>query len=188
MITALDKNTALVLIDLQNMIVATPGTAHPIDDVIENSNKLIDAFRNKNLPIVFVNVNPKNAAWLKSRKDANMPAMPIDENLFKISDKLHKQDSDIYVTKHTWSAFFETPLHEELKKHKVTGIVLGGISTSIGVEGTGRSASELGYNISFAVDAMTDRLIEAHYNSVKNIFPRMGENGTTNDIIDMLSK
>jgi len=57
MITALDNNTALVLIDFQNMVVKTP-VAHSIDDVLNNVNKLIAAFREKRLPIVVVNVNP----------------------------------------------------------------------------------------------------------------------------------
>jgi nicotinamidase-related amidase len=186
MITALDKNTALVLIDLQNMVVANAAAAHPVEDILEKANKLIDTFRNKNLPIVFVNVKPKDAVWMKSRKEISMPAMPDDENLFKITDKLHKIDSDIYITKHTWNAFFETGLHDELKKRNITNIVLGGISTSIGVEGTARAASELGYNISFAVDAMTDRAIEAHDRSIQFIFPRIGETGSTNDIIEKL--
>jgi len=185
MITALDKNTALVLIDFQNMVVETP-VAHSVDDVLNNANKLIAAFRNKNLPVVIVNVKPKDAAWLKSRKDVKMPAFPNDENLYKITNKLHTDSSDIFITKHTWNAFFETALHEQLQKSSVTGIVLAGISTSIGVEGTARAASELGYNISFAVDAMTDRQKEAHERSIQFIFPRMGETGSTADIVAML--
>ena len=185
MITALDKNAALVLIDFQNMVVETP-VAHSVDDVLNNANKLIAAFRNKNLPVVIVNVKPKDAAWLKSRKDVKMPAFPNDENLYKITNKLHTDSSDIFITKHTWNAFFETALHEQLQKSSVTGIVLTGISTSIGVEGTARAASELGYNISFAVDAMTDRQKEAHERSIQFIFPRMGETGSTADIAAML--
>jgi nicotinamidase-related amidase len=185
MITALDKNTALVLIDFQNMVVKTP-VAYSVDDVLNNANKLIAAFRNKNLPVVIVNVKPKDAAWLKSRKDVKMPAFPNDENLYKITDKLHTDSSDIFITKHTWNAFFETDLHEQLQKNAVTGIVLAGISTSIGVEGTARAASELGYNISFATDAMTDRQKEAHERSLQFIFPRMGETGTTADIVAIL--
>ncbi|HEX5155135.1 MAG TPA: isochorismatase family protein [Parafilimonas sp.] len=185
MITALDKNTALVLIDLQNMVVETP-VAHSTDEVLNNANKLIAAFRKKNLPVVIVNVKPKDAAWLKSRKDVKMPAFPDDDNLYKITSKLHTSSSDIFITKHTWNAFFETTLQEQLQKNTVTGIVLAGISTSIGVEGTARAASELGYNISFATDAMTDRVPEAHDRSMQFIFPRMGETGTTADIIAKL--
>jgi len=61
MITALDKNTALVLIDLQNSVVAMP-VAHSIKNVLSNVNMLIDVFRKRNLPIVAVNVKPSGAA------------------------------------------------------------------------------------------------------------------------------
>jgi len=186
MITALDNNTALVLIDFQNMVVITP-VAHSIDDVLNNVNKLIAAFREKRLPIVVVNVKPTDAAWMRSRKDVKMPAIPDDENLYKITSKLDIDSSDIFITKHTWNAFFETALQEQLQKNAVTGIVLAGISTSIGVEGTARAASELGYNVSFALDAMTDRSQEAHERSIQFIFPRMGETGTTEDIIATLA-
>ena len=69
----------------------------------------------------------------------------------------------------------------------VTNIVLAGVSTSIGVEGTARAASELGYNITLATDAMTDRNESAHHHSIQNIFPRLGETGTTKEIVEILN-
>jgi len=185
MITALDKNTALVLIDLQNSIVSLP-LAHPVDDILNKANELIDAFRNKSLPIVVVNVNPTGAAWTKTRKEAKPTSFPGNEDRYKITNKIHTNENDIRITKHTWNAFFETQLHEELKKRSVTGIVIGGISTSIGVEGTARAASELGYNISFATDAMTDTQPLTHERSIQFIFPRMGETGSTREIIEKM--
>lgn len=187
MITALDKNTALVLIDLQKGIVGLP-LATPITDILENAAKLVSAFRKANLPIVIVNVNPAGAKWLNSRKEPS-PAQnrPFKEDWLEITPEIETKPDDIFITKHTWGAFFETGLDEELKKKNVTGIVIGGVSTSIGVEGTARQASELGYNISFVKDAMTDMFADAHENSLKNIFPRMGEIGNTNDIIEKLS-
>ena len=38
------------------------------------------------------------------------------------------------------------------------------------------------------MDAMTDRDPEAHRNSVERIFPRLGETGTTAEILDRLAK
>jgi nicotinamidase-related amidase len=187
MITALDKNTALVLIDLQNSVVSVQTKPYSVEDVLKNVNELIDAFRKKQLPIVLVNVKPLGT-WMNARKEAKMQPFQNDENIYKISDKVNADKNDIYITKHTWSAFFETELNNELKKKSITNIVLGGISTSVGVEGTARSASELGYNITLATDAMTDRNESAHYNSIQNIFPRLGETGTTKEIIEMLEK
>ena len=84
--------------------------------------------------------------------------------------------------------FFETNLHEELQKRDITGIVLSGVATSIGVEGTARHASERGYNIAFAEDAMTDLFADAHEHSIKRIFPKIGEVGNTATVIEALSK
>ena len=105
-----------------------------------------------------------------------------------IVDEIQTQPDDIFITKHTWNAFYDTPLHDELQKRNITNIVICGVSTGIGVEGTARSAAERGYNVSFAIDAMTDMSEEVHSNSVKNIFPRLGEVGSSADIIAMLNK
>ncbi|EHQ27294.1 isochorismatase family protein [Mucilaginibacter paludis] len=186
MITALDKNTALVLIDLQNGIVQLP-LAHPVSDVLANASKLVEAFRKAGLPIVIVNVNPAGAAWTKARKDSNPTAgAAFKEDWLDIAAEINTQPGDIFITKHTWSAFYETQIDEKLKEKGVTGIVLAGISTSIGVEGTARDASERGYNITFATDAMTDMFADAHHNSLKYILPRIGETGTTDKIIEVL--
>lgn len=187
MITTLDKTTALILIDLQNSIVASP-VAHPVDDILNNANKLLEAFRKHALPVFVVNVNPSGAAWTRTRKDAKPMALPDNHDWYKITAKLHVAGSDIRITKQGWNAFFETALQDELTKRNVTGIVIAGISTSIGVEGTARAASERAYNISFAIDAMTDLQEEAHQRSIKYIFPRMGETGSTEEIINMFGK
>lgn len=185
MITELDKQTALVLIDLQKGILAG-DKAHPLEGVLENAAVLVDGFHQAGLPVVIVNVNPAGAAWTRSRKDAQMPASKIPDDFAEIVAELPTRPDDIFVTKHTWNAFFETELHEKLQKQHVTGMVLGGVSTSIGVEGTARAAAELGYNVSFATDAMTDRVLEAHNNSLQYIFPRIGESGTTAEILNKL--
>ena len=189
MITALDKQTALILIDLQHGIVNVPRI-HPREALLAKVKDLIEAFRTATLPIVIVNVDPTNAAWTKSRKEGNaqksIPTLSAD--FTKIVEEIHPQPEDILITKQTWNAFFNTPLHEALQKQNVTGIVLAGIATSIGVEGTARAASELGYNISFAIDAMSDSLLEAHQHSINTIFPRIGEIGDTKHIVAALSK
>ena len=186
MITTLDKKTALILIDLQNMVVELP-LAHPVKDIVHNANELAKAFRKAGQPVVIVNVNPAGAAWTKTRKESNPAArVALKEGWLDIAPDIETHPYDIFITKHTWSAFYETTLDEELKKRGVTGIVLGGISTSIGVEGTARDASVKGYNLALAKDAMTDMFIEAHENSLKYILPRIGEIDTTAKVIEFL--
>ena len=64
--------------------------------------------------------------------------------------------------------------------------MIGGVATSIGVEGTARIASAKGYNLTFASDAMTDMFADAHEHSFKYIFPRIGEIDTTENILKFL--
>ncbi|HXD92246.1 MAG TPA: isochorismatase family protein [Bacteroidia bacterium] len=188
MITAIDKNTALVLIDLQKGIVKM-DVVHPIKNVLDKSAQLVDAFRKAGLPIIAVNVIPTPSNTRNenpvARNAANAAAAM--EGFADIVDDIKTQPADIFITKRTWNAFYNTKLHDELQKHNITGIVLAGVATSIGVEGTARAASELGYNISFATDAMTDRVLDAHNHSINIIFPRVGEVGTSANIIAKLS-
>jgi nicotinamidase-related amidase len=67
-------------------------------------------------------------------------------------------------------------------------LVLAGVATSVGVESTARHAYELGFNVTLALDAMTDLSLEAHDNSVARIFPRLGETGSTQEIVDRLDR
>jgi nicotinamidase-related amidase len=199
MITAIDPKTALVLIDLQKGIMGMP-TAHPTQDVIAKSAELVAAFRRKGLPVVIVHVNPLGAKWTKLRTDAPSH-MPQDdagvkqalENMtaagfFDIVPEIKTIAEDIYITKTTWGAFYETDLHQQLQAKGITGIVLAGVATSIGVEGTAREASVRGYNITFAKDAMTDMVLTAHENSLQTIFPRLGELDDTAAIVNKLAE
>jgi nicotinamidase-related amidase len=54
-VTTLDPKTALIVVDLQRGIVAYPAV-HPIGEVVERSRSLADAFRQRGLPVVLVNV------------------------------------------------------------------------------------------------------------------------------------
>jgi nicotinamidase-related amidase len=196
MITALDKNTALVVIDLQDGVVKM-NTAHPGAAIVRQSARLVEAFRRAGLPIVIVNVVPFGAPGGKVRTQA--PGLPKDEasqkqmraameaaGFFNIVPELGARPEDIYVTKKTWNAFYDTDLENRLRELGVTNIVLCGIATSIGVEGTARAAYERGFNLSFVEDAMTDMVPAAHANSLQVIFPRLGEVGTTDAVIEQL--
>jgi isochorismate hydrolase len=61
-----------------------------------------------------------------------------------------------------------------------------GVATSSGVESTARQAYENGFHVTLAIDAMTDRSMDAHNYSLSKIFPRLGETGKTQEILDLL--
>jgi len=180
-ITTLDPKTALVVIDLQKGIVALP-TAHPVNGVVKHAVELLDAFRSHGLPVVLVNV--AGGAPGRSEQARSLAGLPAD--WADLVSELKQQPADHIVTKHTWGAFTNTGLDEHLKKLGVTQVVIAGVATSVGVESTARYAHELGFNVTLAIDAMTDMNAEAHTNSITRIFPRLGETGTSREIIDLL--
>jgi len=180
-LTTLDPKTALVVIDLQNAIVNRP-LAHPSAGVVRNARKLADAFRRHNLPVVLVNV----AATPPGRAEQSKPTT-FPPDAVRLVPELGDHPNDMHVTKKSWDAFANTGLEDLLRSRDVSQAVLAGIATSIGVESTARTAFALGFNVTLAVDAMTDMSAEAHENSVKRVFPSLGETGTTAQVLHRLN-
>lgn len=182
-VTTLDPGTALIVVDLQNGIIALPMHP-PIEGVLRHARELLDAFRRRGLPVVLVNV--KGAAPGRTEQTLRGGERPAD--WADLARELDAQADDHRVTKHSWGAFTGTGLHDWLQARGVTQVVLIGVSTSIGVESTARQAHELGYNVTLATDAMADLHAESHQHSIARIFPRLGETGTTRQIIDTLER
>ena len=179
--TALDPRTALIVVDLQKGI-AGMVPADIFAALLTPSLALLDAFRRHNLPVVLVNVTGvAPGRTQQSRRMGDLPA-GWDELL----PDLNQKSSDHLVTKRTWGAFTNTDLEAYLKDEGVTQVVIIGVSTSAGVESTARFAYELGFNVTLAIDAMTDMSAETHAHSVSTIFPRLGETATAAEIIGLL--
>ena len=171
-VTILDPKTALVVVDLQKGIVSLAGPAAA--EVVQQARALAGAFR----------VNVAGGAPGRTEQSFHRGDLPAD--WADLVPELNQQPSDHLVTKRTWGAFTNTDLEQYLRSQGVTQVVVAGVATSIGVESTARQAYELGLNVALAVDAMTDPRPEAHTNSIKNIFPRLGQTGATQEIVDRL--
>ena len=182
-LTALDADTALVVIDLQKGIASLPAI-HPVAEIVERTNRLAEAFRRHGLPVVLVTVGGVPSGRVE--RASNVAELP--DGWADLIPELDVQADDHRVVKHSWGAFTHTGLEAHLKGAGVTQIVVAGVATSIGVESTARHARELGFNVTLAIDAMTDLSREAHDNSVRRIFPRLGETGTTQEVVALLDQ
>jgi nicotinamidase-related amidase len=183
-LTILDANTALIVIDLQKGIV-TGNFVHPIGEVIDRTCALIEVFRAKNLPVVLVNVAGRPAG---RTEQGPRSSISFPEGWSDLLPQLDQQPSDIVVTKRSWGAFATTDLERQFKARGVTQVVVTGVVTSGGVEATARQTYEQGFNVTLALDAMTDTRQEAHEYSIRNVFPRLGETGSTQEIISLLER
>ncbi len=180
-LTILDPVAALVVIDLQRGLVSFP-TVHPIADVVGRSGVLAGAFRRHRLPVVLVTVvgvPPGRTEQARFRGD-------LPDGFADLVPELDRQPDDHLVTKRTAGAFTGTGLEAHLRSRGATQLVLAGIATGMGVESTARQAYELGFNVALAIDAMIDGDAGLHDNSVGKVFPRLGETGTTAEILHLL--
>jgi nicotinamidase-related amidase len=182
-ITTIDPHAAVVVIDLQQGVVGAP-LAHPVEDVVARTTALLTAFRDRGLPVVLVNV----AGTPSGRTDASPPNLTLADGWTELIPALDRQPDDILVTKHARSAFTGTGLADLLRARHVTQVVVTGIATAGGVESTARDAHEQGFHVTLPVDAMTDRTLDRHDHSVREIFPRIAETGTTQDVLDVLDR
>lgn len=183
-LTTLDPNAAVLVIDLQQGLIGSP-LIDPIGEVVDRARTLIDAFRARKLPVVLVNV--AGGAPGRTEQPRRHPD-PLPKGFADFLPELGQQPDDIVVTKRSWGAFANTDLGARLKALGVTQVVVLGVATGTGVESTARQAYEAGFNVTLAVDAMTDARPEAHDYCLRNVFPRLGETGTTGEIIDLLAK
>ncbi|GAA4997511.1 isochorismatase family protein [Kitasatospora paranensis] len=189
-LTTLDRHTALVLIDLQNGLLAVPTVPHTVPEVVARGVELADAFRAQGAPVVLVRATraADGADAVPGRSEVPSSGGPATDGWDRIVDDLAGHPGDIAVTKRTWGAFHGTDLDLQLRRRGVTQIVLAGVATTAGVESTARAAHEHGYHLTLAVDAMADRDIGAHRHTVERIFPRLGERGSTAEIIALLKE
>lgn len=157
------STTALVVIDLQQGILARDTTPHDKQDVVERAAKLAAACRKGGATVMLVNVG-----FSEDEKDKLTPP------------------SDLRITKRQWGAFYGTMLDQQLRRRGIRTIILCGVATNVGVESTARDAWEHGYHLVFAEDAMASLAPGTHEHTMKYTFPRIGRVRSTAEILSAL--
>jgi nicotinamidase-related amidase len=189
-VTHIDPKTGLVVIDLQHGILAQPTVPNTPEQVVSRTAKLAEAIRARGGPVVLVRVSTAadGSDAAPGRTEVSLGnAAQRPANWDVIVPELSGHPEDLRITKRNWGAFYGTDLDLQLRRRGITQIVLAGVATSLGVESTARCAHEHGYHVTLAIDAMADRSEEAHRNSLERIFPRLGQTGTTAQIIEFLT-
>ena len=142
--TTWNDTTALIVIDVQKGFddAAFWGDRNN-PDCESNIERLIEAWRARQWPIVFVKHNSANP---------NSPlAVGSEGNDLK---PVIKGQPDLLVQKTVHSAFYgETDLKVWLDNNGISGVAITGIQTNMCCETTARMASDLGYELLFVQDA-----------------------------------
>ncbi|WP_448630939.1 isochorismatase family protein [Cellulomonas soli] len=188
-VDTLDRATALVLVDLQNGITALP-TVHDPATILGRAALLADAARRGGRPVVRVRVEhaPDGGDVLRGRTDSPGPAVAPRADFSELDPRVPVAATDLHVVKRGWDALTGTELDSRLRRRGVRSLVLAGISTSIGVESTARTARELGYEVVVAHDAVTDLVASAHATSLDVILPRIARLESTAVLAELLAR
>ncbi|MES2347214.1 MAG: isochorismatase family protein [Pseudomonadota bacterium] len=188
MLTIHPSSTALMLIDLQNSNVGRELAPHSSQVVVENSARLAEALRAKGGTVVYVRVLVNELLRLPAdisvARDPNAPPLPPEAS--ELVAQAGAQLGDIVIAKRQWGAFHGTDLDLQLRRRGIRTIIMGGIATNFGVESTARAASDQGYALVFAHDAMSSIKAEMHQFSVQGIFPILGHVRSTAEVLAAL--
>ena len=140
MTTLTDRpNTALVVIDVQNDVMA--GT-HDRDAVVANITVLVDKARAANVPVV----------WVQHSDDNNLPR---DSEGWQYVPELKQDESEQVVHKRYPDAFEETDLEAVLAGRQVGRLVVSGAQTDECIRSTLHGAIVRGYDVTLVEDAHT---------------------------------
>ncbi|HMK92598.1 MAG TPA: isochorismatase family cysteine hydrolase [Thermoleophilia bacterium] len=155
------KQVALLVIDVQREYFDPDGPAYVehARDIVANVNRLVDAFRAEDLPLVFVrHAHPPDGSDAGRMGDFSAPD---EEDSFvegtprvEFIPELHVEPGDVVVTKRRYSAFLGTDLEAVLRTARVRAVVICGLMTSFCCETTARDAHGRDYEVLFAADAV----------------------------------
>jgi len=186
------RHTALVLIDLQKGILSQALAPHDSAKVIGNSVALAKRFLHLKAPVVAVNVtfSADYAEAPPRAVDQPMPLPPggFPEGWADFVPEIDALPGTLRITKRQWGGFFGTELDLQLRRRGVTTIVLGGVSTPIGVEQTAREAWQHNYDVVIAEDACSagGGQADIHTHSITRIMPRIARVRSTADVLAAL--
>jgi nicotinamidase-related amidase len=189
--------TALVLVDITNGLLNADMHPHSADTVKRNCVALADAFRDAGCFVVLTAGAPPLPA-LPNARYGSVPPQPFERtadmgalaakvgqatNPGQPPEELGPKQGDHMIRKSTWSAFFQTDLDLQLRRKRITTLVIGGIATNFGAESTARDAKYHGYAVVAVEDAMRAITAEEHAHSLRYTFPMIGQVRTTAEVL-----
>jgi len=195
------KETALLLLDLQNEMVDPAGKVGggglaaivQQRNVIANAIKALEAARVRNVSVAFVRLGFRadysDALSVAPRIDklkANKAAI-LGTWGTEFPDVIKPRDSELVVTKQCVNPFYNTGLMNWLFARGIKHIAIGGVATNLVVESTARAADDAGFAITVIEDICAAPNQEWHEFSVQKILPMFARVATAKDFVGEIS-
>ncbi|HEY78692.1 MAG TPA: cysteine hydrolase [Dehalococcoidia bacterium] len=162
--------------------------------IIENTQAVLKASREKGIPVIYVNANHR-----PGYPEVGPRPYPLANHLAgagvlvrgswgaEVIESLRPVAGDIIVDNYSSSGFCYTDLDLILHNKGVTDIVLSGIATNWAVESTARDGANRGYFVYTLKDCCASLTDEMHNWTLTNILPSLGAVLSAEEYIAALS-
>jgi len=166
------EKAALLVVDMQLFFLDPKSPTFTCGGlaVIPNIKRIIQAFRNANRPVIFTrhvhHADGLDAGimewWWEGMCIEGSPESEIHKDISPL-------DNEKVISKHRYSAFYNTDLETILRVQNIEDIVLAGIMTNMCCESTARDAYYRDYRVFFLADGTGSITEEMHMASLLNL-------------------
>jgi nicotinamidase-related amidase len=154
------------------LVEGEPFWAPAYEAVREATTRLVDVAREHDVPVVWTTLALGEPGWDSGHFLRKVPALSELVRRPELADfdpRLAPRDGELVVHKQLASAFFGTSLGVALTRLGVDTVVVAGVSTSGCVRASVVDALQHGYVPVVVADAVGDRQVEAHRQSLYDL-------------------
>ncbi|MDQ3096139.1 MAG: isochorismatase family protein [Actinomycetota bacterium] len=182
--------TVLLVIDPVNDFLHEDGAAWEMtkstvkkNDVVAQLARVTHGARTAGVPVVFgpMAYTAQDYADDRLQRRSGINRLMFENQMFlagsfgaDFHDEIQPQPGDIILEPHKGTDVTQTDLRDHLDRLGTTHLVLAGMTANLCVESTGRSATELGYDVTFLSDAIGAESLPAYEASIHVNYPLIG--------------
>jgi len=166
------ENSALLVIDMQKFFLepSSPSFTCGGQAVLPRIKKLIEIFRLYGRPVIYTkhvhNPDKSDAGimgwWWEGMCLEGSPESEVHDDIVPLP-------GEKVISKHRYSAFYNTDLETVLRCQKIEDLIITGIMTNMCCESTARDAYYRDYRVFFAADATGSINEEMHLATLLNL-------------------
>ncbi|MEV5506176.1 cysteine hydrolase family protein [Streptomyces orinoci] len=144
-------NSALIVIDVQESFRQRENWAASSNpDIVDKVNRLVAAQRAKGELVV----------WVTHTEPGTGTVFDPERGFVRLIEGLKPEAGEPFLSKTSHNAFTTTNLQQLLTERGIREVLISGIRTEQCCETTARVASDLGYEVTFVIDATVTHPIE----------------------------
>ena len=156
---------------------------------IEVINELLDAAHDKNLPVIFTTIAYEETledSGIWREKMGGLKTLKYGTDAVRLDPRLKHKKGDVILNKKYASAFFGTDLISRLNVNRVDTVIVSGCTTSGCVRATVVDAMQYGYRPIVVKDAVGDRSLASHDQSLFDMEQKYADVLNADEIIARL--